>query len=75
SSSPNLALLISVPIASAVVIVGIIAGLIYWRKRRSTDEENLFEHSGVRFSSGSYQSSIEQNQYERNYNNILSERL
>jgi len=76
SSSSNLAILISVPIVSVVVIIVIIGGLLYWRKRRSSDEENLFENSGVRFSSDSYQSSsIRQNQFERDYNNILSERL
>jgi hypothetical protein len=76
SSSSNLAILIAVPIVSVVVIIVIIGGLLYWRKRRSSDEENLFENSGVRFSSDSYQSSsIRQNQFERDYNNILSERL
>ncbi|CAF1124596.1 unnamed protein product [Rotaria sp. Silwood1] len=75
SSSPNLALLISVPIVGAVVVAAIIGGLIYWRKRRSADEENLFQNSGVRFSSDSYPASYEQNPYQRDYNNILSERL
>ena len=75
SSSSNLAVLIAVPIVSFVVLVGIIGGLLYWRKRRSQDEENLFANSGVRFSSDSYQSSIRQNQFESDYNNILSERL
>jgi hypothetical protein len=75
ASSTNLAILIAVPIASFVVLVGIIGGLLYWRKRRSSDEENLFEGSGVRYSSDSYQSSMRQNQFQRDYNNILSERL
>lgn len=60
---------------SVFVIVTIIGGLLYWRKRRSMDEENLFENSRVRFSSDSYQSSIQQNQFQKDYNNILSERL
>jgi hypothetical protein len=75
SSSTNLALLIAVPIVSVLVLIAIIGGLLYWRRRRSTDEENLFENPGVRFSSNSYQSSMRQNQYDRDYNNILSERL
>jgi uncharacterized protein YxeA len=70
-----LALLIAVPIVSVVVLIVIIGGLLYWRKRRSSDEENLFDNSGVRSSSDSNQSSIRQNQFERDYNNILSERL
>ncbi len=45
------------------------------RMHSPTDEENLFENPGVRFSSDSYQSSMRQNQYDRDYNNILSERL
>ncbi|CAF4100035.1 unnamed protein product, partial [Adineta steineri] len=75
SSSTNLALLIAVPIASVIILIGIIGGLLYWRKRRASDEENLFQNSGVRFSSTSYQSSMRQNQFDRDYNNILSERL
>ena len=60
---------------SVVVIIAIIGGLLYWRKRRSADEENLFQSSGVRYSTDSYRSSIRQNQFDRDYNNILSERL
>ncbi|UJR29534.1 hypothetical protein I4U23_010751 [Adineta vaga] len=75
TSSSNLAVLIAVPIVCVVVLVAIITALLYWRKRRSSDEENLFESSNVRYSSDSYQSSMRQNQYSRDYNNILSERL
>jgi hypothetical protein len=75
SSSSNLAVLIAVPIVSVVVLIAIIGGLLYWRKRRSSDEENLFESSGIRYSTDSYQSSMRQNQFDRDYNNILSERL
>jgi len=40
-----------------------------------TDEENLFENLVARFSSDSYQSSMRQNQHDRDYNNIISQRL
>ncbi len=40
-----------------------------------TDEENSFENPGVGFSSDSYQLSMRQNQYDRDYNNILREPL
>jgi hypothetical protein len=70
-----LALLISVPIVSVFVLVVIIGGLLYWRKKRESDEENLFQNSNVHFSTDSFQSSITQNQFEKDYNNILSERL
>jgi uncharacterized protein YxeA len=70
-----LALLISVPIVSVFVLVVIIGALLYWRKKSASDEENLFENSNVRFSTDSLQSSMTQNQFEKDYNNILSERL
>ncbi len=60
---------------SVIVIIAIIGGLLYWRKRRSADEENLFESSGVRYSNDSFRSSMRQNQYDTDYNNIISERL
>ena len=75
SSGANLALLISVPIVSVIVLVGIIGGLLYWRKRQGSDEENLFENSGNRYRSDSYRSSFSQNPYRRDSNMIISERL
>ncbi|CAF1215178.1 unnamed protein product [Adineta ricciae] len=74
-SSSNLALLIAVPIVCVVVLIAIIGALLYWRKRRSSDEENLFESSNVRYSTDSYRSSMRQYPYGNDYNNILSERL
>ena len=52
------------------MLVSIIGGLLYWRKKQSADEENLFENSANR-----YRSSFSQNPYQRDSNNIISERL
>lgn len=56
---------------SVIVLIGILGGLLYWRKKQSADEESLFHNSDRRFRSDSYRSSISQ----KDSNNILSERL